>query len=121
MYGPNPDIGIVPAGIAVLGREAVGLPWRIAGTLSFPSATSFGSFFVECGQATRRRRHEVATPLNKKVAACVRFAHSGEHGAERRAGNFWTLTESGRTKCGTLRRKKKSALSAPPDTVEMGS
>ena len=29
--------------------------------------------------------------LNKKVAACARFARSGEHGAERRAGNFWNV------------------------------
>jgi hypothetical protein len=25
---------------------------------------------------------------NKKVAACAHFVRSGEHGAERRAGNF---------------------------------
>ena len=37
---------------------------------------------------------EVPTSHNKKVAACARFARSGEHGAERRAGNFWTLADT---------------------------
>jgi len=36
----------------------------------------------------------IRTPSNNKVAACARFARSGEHGAERRAGNFWTLSDS---------------------------
>jgi hypothetical protein len=34
---------------------------------------------------------------NKKVAAFARTARFGEHGAERRADNRWTLTEIGRT------------------------
>jgi hypothetical protein len=33
------------------------------------------------------------TALNKKVAAFARFTRYGEHGAERRAGNLWTLEE----------------------------
>jgi hypothetical protein len=33
----------------------------------------------------------VHTPYDKKVAAFARFTRSGEHGAERRAGNLKTL------------------------------
>jgi hypothetical protein len=60
---------------------------------------------------------ESPTSENNQVTACAHYVRSGEHGAERRAGNLETFSEIGVSRSGSVRRRKKREVPVPRETM----